>query len=131
MPVYEQLAHDCIESIAEFAAIERAEKPLNREQFLKADPTEIEPWKGIMQRNTPGQAPAGAPVFLAQGSADTTVRPEITKQFGEQLCKQGTRVTFIMLNGVTHTFAAKDSVNQALAWIDERFRGAPAPSACE
>jgi hypothetical protein len=24
MPVYEQLAHDCIESIAELAAIERA-----------------------------------------------------------------------------------------------------------
>jgi hypothetical protein len=40
------------------------------------------------------------------------VRPEITKQFGEQLCKQGTRVTFVMLNGVTHTFAAKDSVGQ-------------------
>jgi dipeptidyl aminopeptidase/acylaminoacyl peptidase len=84
-----------------------------------------------MQRNTPGQAPAGAPVFLAQGSADTTVRPEITKQFGEQLCKPGTRVTFVMLNGVTHTFAAKDSVSQALAWIGERFRGVPAPSVCE
>ena len=36
-----------------------------------------------------------------------------------------------MLNGVTHTFAAKDSVGQALAWIDERFRGVPAPSVCE
>jgi pimeloyl-ACP methyl ester carboxylesterase len=36
--VYEQLAHDCIESIAEFAAIEKAEKPLNQEQFLRADP---------------------------------------------------------------------------------------------
>jgi secretory lipase len=34
MPVYEQLAHDCIESVPEFAAIEKAEKPLNREQFL-------------------------------------------------------------------------------------------------
>ncbi len=131
MPVYEQLAHDCIESIAEFAAIERAERPLNQEQFLKADPTEIEPWKGIMQRNTPGQLPPGAAVFLAQGSSDTTVRPEITKQFGEQLCKQGTRVTFITLNGVTHTFAAKDSVNQALAWMGDRFRGLPAPSVCE
>jgi pimeloyl-ACP methyl ester carboxylesterase len=31
MPVFDQLAHDCIESIAEFAAIENAEKPLNRE----------------------------------------------------------------------------------------------------
>ena len=39
MPAFEQLAHDCIEWIAEFAAIENAEKPLNREQFLKADPT--------------------------------------------------------------------------------------------
>jgi len=82
-------AHGCIESVAEFAAIEKAETPLNQEQFLKADPTEVEPWRGIMLRNTPGQAGAGAPVFLAQGTADTTVRPEITKQFGEALCKQG------------------------------------------
>jgi hypothetical protein len=65
---------------APFAAIENAEKPLNREPFLKADPTEIEPWKFIMQRNTPGQSPAGAPVFIAQGSADTAVRPEITRR---------------------------------------------------
>jgi acetyl esterase/lipase len=131
MPVFDQLAHDCIESIAEFAAIENAEKPLNREPFLKGDPTEIEPWRSIMQKNTPGQAPAGAPVFLAQGAADTTVKPEITKQFGEVLCKQGTRVDFILLPGVTHTFAAKDSVGQALAWIGDRFRGVPAPSVCE
>jgi dipeptidyl aminopeptidase/acylaminoacyl peptidase len=84
-----------------------------------------------MQKNTPGQAPAGAPVFLAQGSADATVRPEITKQFGEELCKQGTRVSFVLLNGVTHTFAAKDSVGQALAWIGDRFRGLPPHSDCE
>jgi acetyl esterase/lipase len=131
MHVFDQLAHDCIESVAEFAAIEKAEKPLNRESFLKVDPTEIEPWKSIMEKNTPGQEPAGAPVFIAQGSADTTVRPEITKQFGEVLCKQGTRVEYVVLPGVTHTFAAKDSVGQALAWITERFRGAPAPSVCE
>ena len=48
-------------------------------------------------------------MFIAQGTADTTVRPEITKQFGEALCKQGTPVSFVELPGVTHTFAAKDS----------------------
>ena len=99
-------------------------------QFLKADPSETEPWKGIMLRNTPGQAPAGAPVFLAQGTADTTVRPEITKQFGDHLCSQGTRVSFVELPGVTHTFVAKDSVQAALRWMGDRFRGAPAPSSC-
>jgi len=84
-----------------------------------------------MQKNTPGQAPAGAPVFIAQGTADTTVRPEITKQFAEALCKQGARVRFIWLKGVGHTFAAKDSVREALGWIGDRFRGAPAPSDCQ
>ncbi len=127
---FEQMAHDCIESLAEFQAITDAEKPLQGTKFLKTDPTETEPWRGIMLRNTPGQAPAGAPVFIAQGTADTTVRPEITKQFGEHLCKQGTRVSFVELPGVSHTFAAKNSVHAALAWMGDRFRGAPAPSSC-
>lgn len=131
MGAFERMAHDCIESVAEFRAITDAEKPLKSIKFLKANPTEVEPWRGIMLRNTPGQAPAGAPVFIAQGTADTTVPPEITKQFGEALCKQGTRVNFILLQGVTHTFAAKNSVRRALAWMGDRFRGAPAPSDCE
>ena len=75
MGPFEQMAHDCIESVAEFQAITDAEKPLQTEKFLKADPTETEPWRGVMLRNTPGQAPAGAPVLIAQGTADTTVRP--------------------------------------------------------
>jgi acetyl esterase/lipase len=130
MGPFEQMAHDCIESVAEFKAITDAEKPLQTEKFLKADPTETEPWRGIMLRNTPGQAPAGAPVFIAQGTADTTVHPEITKKFGEALCKQGARVDFTWLKGVSHTFAAKDSARQTLAWMGDRFRGAPAPSSC-
>ena len=130
MGAFQKMAHDCIESLAEFKAITDAEKPLQSIKFLKADPTKTEPWRGIMLRNTPGQARAGAPVFIAQGTADTTVRPEITKQFAQALCKQGTRVHFILLKGVTHTFAARDSVSQALRWIGDRFRGVPAPSNC-
>ena len=85
------MAHDCIKSPAEFQAITDAEKPLQGTGFLERNKTETEPWRGVMMRNTPGQAPAGAPVFIAQGTADTTVRPEITKQFGDHLCSQGTR----------------------------------------
>ena len=129
VPAFEKTAHACIESLAEFEAINKDGQPLQTMQFLKAA-VETEPWKGIMLRNTPGQAPAGAPVFLAQGTADTTVRPEITKQFGDHLCSQGTRVSFVELPGVTHTFAAKDSVQAALRWMGDRFRGAPAPSSC-
>jgi len=69
MPAFERTARDCLESVAEFEAIEKDESPLEREKFLKVDPSEAEPWKGIMLRNSPGQAPAGAPVFIAQGTA--------------------------------------------------------------
>jgi len=131
MGPFEKMAHDCIESLSEFQAITDAEKPLQGVKFLKANPTETEPWRSIMQKNTPGQRPAGAPVLIAQGSADTTVRPDITKQFARALCKQGTRVSFLLLPGVSHTFAAKSSASQTLNWIGDRFRGAPAPSSCE
>jgi acetyl esterase/lipase len=130
MRAYEAMAHDCIESVAEFAAINDAEKPLETMRFLKANPTKTEPWRSIMLKNTPGQAPAGAPVFLAQGTADTVVRPAITKQFGNHLCGQGAKVMFVELPGVTHTFAAKASAPTALKWMDDRFRGVPAPSVC-
>jgi len=117
--------------VAEFEQIERDDQPLRTGDFIKIDPSEVEPWKGIMLRNSPGQAPADAPVFIAQGTADTTVHPEITKRFGEALCAQGVRVSFVPLPGVTHTFAARDSASAALNWMTERFRGAPAPSSCE
>ncbi len=130
MGAFQQMAHDCIESLSQFAAINRAEKPLERIKFLKADPSETEPWRGIMLRNTPGQAPAGAPVFIAQGTAETTVSPEITKKFAAALCRQGTRVRFVSLPGVSHTFTAQKSAGQALAWMSDRFRGVPAPSDC-
>jgi acetyl esterase/lipase len=130
VPAFEKTARACIESLAQFEAINKDEQPLQTLKFLKADPSETDPWKEIMLRNTPGQAPAGAPVFIAQGTADTTVRPEITKQFGDHLCSQGAHVDFVELPGVTHTFAAKNSVQAALRWMGDRFRGEPAPSSC-
>ena len=130
MGAYQAMAHDCIESVAQFLAIDKAEKPLTRERFLKANPATTEPWESIMKRNTPGQGAAGAPVFLAQGTADTVVHPVITKQFAQMLCRQGARVMFVELPGVTHTFAAKKSLSTALKWMDDRFAGVPAPSVC-
>jgi hypothetical protein len=75
--------------------IEKDELPLKLVQFLKVNPAKAEPWKGIRPRNTPGQVPAGAPGFTAQGTADATVNPAITKRFGEALCAQSVRVSFM------------------------------------
>ena len=131
MSAFERTAKDCIESVAEFEKIERDESPLTRGQYLKVDPAKAEPWKGIMVDDSPGRSRAGAPVFIAQGTADTTVNPAVTKRFAEELCAQGTPVSFVELPGVSHVFAARDSANAALRWMSDRFRGAPAPSDCE
>jgi acetyl esterase/lipase len=130
MPVYLRIARDCIESLPEFLAIDRQERPLQQEKYLAADPTEVEPWKSIMARNTPGQVRQHVPVFISQGTADTTVRPEITKQFAVALCKQGTPVHYVVMPGTPHTYAARDSVGAMLDWAAGRFGGARPPSNC-
>jgi acetyl esterase/lipase len=131
MPAFNATARGCLTSIAQFEALEKSEKPLQKERFLKIDPTKTEPWKGIMVRNSPGQAPAGAPVFIAQGTADTTVDPQVTRRFAKALCAQGVHVTFVALPGVSHVFAARDAAPTAIRWMNDRFRGVPAPSSCQ
>ena len=129
MGAFNATARGCLTSIAQFQALEKSAKPLQK-RFLKIDPTKTEPWKGIMVRNSPGQAPAGAPVFIAQGSADTTVDPQVTKRFAKHLCTQGVKVNWVELPGVTHIFIARDAAPAAIRWMNDRFKGAPAPSSC-
>jgi len=128
-PNFERVARDCLRDIQEMLKLEQATYAL-RTNFLKYNPTKVEPWKSIMIRNSPGQSPPGAPVFIAQGTADTTVRPKITRQFANQLCLKGARVHMIWLEGVDHTFAGFKSAYSATEWMAARFAGRPAPSNC-
>jgi acetyl esterase/lipase len=126
---FEQLAHDCIQSVSELLKIEQQEKSIKR-VFLSGDPTKVEPWKSLMEHNSPGHLPSGIPVFLAQGTDDTVVRPAITRRFGEELCKNGNHVRFFEIKGGSHSFAAIHSAHAAVTWMAERFAGLPAPSDC-
>ncbi len=127
---YDAVASSCIQSIAELLQLEQLAQPLQR-RFLKADPTKLEPWRGIMLANSPGHNPAGAPVFIAQGTADETVRPQITRMFADHLCLHGTPVVMKYLPGVSHSYAGYDGAHDAIAWIADRFRGIPPPSGCK
>ncbi len=130
MPAFNATARDCLTSIAQFETLEKDAKRLQAARFLKIDPTKTEPWKGIMVRNSPGQARAGAPVFIAQGSADTTVNPHVTVRFAKALCAKGEHVTFVSFPGVSHIFVARDAAPAAIKWMKDRFKGLPPPSSC-
>ncbi|MEG6508267.1 alpha/beta fold hydrolase [Methyloligella sp. 2.7D] len=128
-PAFERTAQQCLESIAQVETLSKDAQPLKKE-FLTIDPAKTNPWRRIMMENTPGKQRIPVPVFLAQGTADKTVNPALTKKYGAMLCRQGTRVQFVAMPGVSHTYAARNSVSTALKWMQDRFRGAPAPSSC-
>ena len=126
---FEQLAHDCIQSVSELLKVEKQEKSIKR-VFLTGDPTKVQPWKSLMEHNSPEHLPPGVPVFLAQGTSDSIVRPAITRRFGEELCKNGNHVRFFEIKGGGHSFAAFNSAHAAVTWMADRFAGLPAPSDC-
>jgi dipeptidyl aminopeptidase/acylaminoacyl peptidase len=42
------------------------------------------------------------PVFLTQGTTDSPVRPQVTKDYMQRLCRAGRRVRMLFLPNVSH-----------------------------
>jgi pimeloyl-ACP methyl ester carboxylesterase len=129
MRPFERLASDCIEDLPQFLQEDDDENDLPK-VFLKIDPLTDPKFTPVIAANTPGPMPAGTPVFIAQGTADTTVRPEITKQYISELCRGGAKLHVKWMSGVSHVTVALDSAYDAVEWMAQRFAGAPAPNQC-
>lgn len=129
VPAFEKVAAGCIELLNQALSVAIVERPL-RQAFLKVNIVRTEPWKTFIARNTPGHAPAGMPYFIAQGAADTTVRPRITAQFIRALCQQNVPVRFVSMPGRNHNQIARAAARAAVAWMADRFAGAPPPNDC-
>jgi alpha-beta hydrolase superfamily lysophospholipase len=127
---FERVVSFCNDTPRQALKLILAEQPLEREGFLAIDVTKIDPWRKIMRENTPGLAPAGAPVFLAQGTNDPVVRPRVTQQFMRLLCGKGTPVRFLPVPFGDHDGSAEYGAAPAIAWIADRFAGMQPPSDC-
>lgn len=129
-PVVNALAADCVESLRDVVLRLWPTRRLER-RFLTDDNFGArEPWRALLARNTPGVTPRGVPVYIAQGTSDALVRPQVTRDYAQKLCRAGRSVRFDVLQGVGHIPAALDSAPAAVAWMDQRFRGEPAPNDC-
>jgi acetyl esterase/lipase len=129
-PVIDRLTKLCVERW--FDMFTRRGPTLALEKsFLRVNNlADEEPWRRLLEENSPGPLPADIPVFLAQGSADGLVRPAITEAYRAQLCRNGNRVEFVLMPGVGHAFIARDVAGAAVAWMQARFAGGPAPTNC-
>lgn len=86
-------------------------------RYLAKDPTTTEPWAGFLRANTPGAVPIRVPLFLAQGGADTLVRPALTWAYADRACRSGTPVTRLPLPGAGHGQVAFGAIGSLIPWF--------------
>ncbi len=130
IPTIQALAGDCIESVFDVFSRLGPTRALAKAFLVSQRFYEAPPWRGLLARNTPGLLPRELPLFLAQGTTDDLVRPQVTRDFADRQCRAGRAVTMLWLPGVGHLFAARDSAESAIAWMDERLAGLPPPTDC-
>jgi acetyl esterase/lipase len=130
MLTVDRLSNECIESIFDLVVRRRSEKPLETGFLTVKDITAVQPWRSLLAQNTPGPLPRNIPVFLAQGTGDNLVQPQITYAYMRRLCGAGSAVRLVVLPGVSHGFIARDSASAAVDWMADRFAGASAPNDC-
>jgi dienelactone hydrolase len=97
---------------------------------LAHDPLSIPTIQTVLHANSAGNRPAGAPVLIVQGTADTTIPKVLTDAFDTKACAAGDTVDYRLYDGATHgsvIVAAQDDVVQ---WLKDRVAGKPAPTTC-
>jgi pimeloyl-ACP methyl ester carboxylesterase len=130
MAAFEDIANDCISVVPDLPEIFKMQSSL-RDTYLKADPTTTPPWSTLMIKNSPDPTVSpGAPVFLAQGTADMVVEPSVTEAYYRELCKSGAIVRFMEVQGATHDKIDDFATPDVVSWIADRFAGKPVPTTC-
>jgi dipeptidyl aminopeptidase/acylaminoacyl peptidase len=74
--------------------------------------------------------PPELPVFLAQGTTDQIIRPDVTRDYMSKLCKAGSKVRMLIMPNIGHGRAAQASTMQAVNWVTDRFAGEAPPNDC-
>jgi pimeloyl-ACP methyl ester carboxylesterase len=130
IPAIDQLAGECIEGPFDLRRRQLTEQPLEQYFLTTKHPSDLEPWRTLLAENSPGALPPEIPVFLAQGTDDVIIHPDVTKAYAAKLCKGGSKVRMLSMPNIGHGRAAQASTQAMLEWTSDRFAGKPAPDDC-
>jgi alpha-beta hydrolase superfamily lysophospholipase len=129
VPAMNNAAAKCINTLGEGISAILAARALNP-VFRSHPPQSTPPWPALFDENSPGHAPAGAPLLILQGTKDPTVEPHWTRSFVSLVCSEHETVEFLQYKGVKHLNIADKSEPDVASWISNRFAGRPAPGNC-
>ena len=130
MPTLDRLARVCIEGPFDLSARQKIGQGLDQHFLTVEQPANIEPWHSLLEKNSAGALPSGIPVFLAQGSADQIINPNVTREYMKKLCGAGGKVKLMVMPDIGHGRAAQASTAAAVNWMAERFGGGAPPDDC-
>ena len=99
-------------------------------RLRNVDLGKVQPWAGLARRNNPSAASIGYPLLISQNPKDDLVAPSVTRPFARAVCRAGTRLRYVDINGSGHATSARDSATETLGWIADRFDGKPEPNDC-
>lgn len=98
--------------------------------FFAGDPTKIEPWATLLAQNTPGHAPVGVPMLVAQGESDTLVLPRTTDDYVQKLCSSGEHVQYHRYAGIDHGLVGWRAVPTVIPFFAAVVAGRTPASTC-
>ncbi|MCA3562714.1 MAG: alpha/beta fold hydrolase [Aestuariivirga sp.] len=125
----DEVSRNCVDDLGSQIDAAAAQKGLDK-QFLKADPSRVQPWNGLMVQNSLYALNNRAPALIIQGGADDIVKPEVTTLFVRGACQAGANVQYVMLKGKGHSGAMEAGRVQAVSWLAQRLAGQPARGNC-
>jgi alpha-beta hydrolase superfamily lysophospholipase len=112
-----------------FGVEEAFAEPL--EQLRVGDPGAVEPWRSLLEENTPGRAPVAAPTLLIHGDGDALLPVEATAALADRLCRHGGGpVALRRYADADHSSVLGAAADDMFEWIAGRFEGREAPSTC-
>jgi pimeloyl-ACP methyl ester carboxylesterase len=122
---FEKMATTCVSTPAAFLTIGDLLTP---NDYLSADLLTTEPWRTLIDDNTP-RGEITVPLLITHGTADDLIPFEGSQAEALRRCDLGEDVTFIRLPGVGHD-AREESAIFTIGWIEDRFAGRPTGSTC-
>jgi alpha-beta hydrolase superfamily lysophospholipase len=112
------------------ADVMRAFQGVSGPAVLARDPLSIPAIRKLLHENSAGNRPAGAPLLIVQGSADTTIPKVLTDAFDVKACAAGATVDYRVYEGATHTTVIVAAQDDVVQWLADRVAGKPAPTTC-
>lgn len=99
--------------------------------LANVDISKSPPWAEQLRRNSVQPSGFSVPVFIAQGSVDPIVAPNVTLNFAQSLCRsRAVPVRYFAVEGGDHFSIGKRSADATVRWIGDRFAGQQAPDDC-